>query len=204
MTGTTRRQMRAALIGGILAASATIAGHAQAAVTYTYHQTGSTPGNLPIAIEMTFADGVGRIAGNALDGGFAGLLRFSFRTTGVEVDLADLADIQAQCDAFPSAPFCGPGGLSYDLRPEGGSFRYNNSSYDVAFSYGDGALRGGFNTDFPGPEACRRTGTCTYEGAWRPVAEAIPEPGTLSLLAAGLLGLLRGAGRRRRRPALAS
>ena len=117
MTRTSCRQARAAIVGGILGVSAMMAGAAHSAVTYTYHQTGSTPGDLPIAIEMTFADPAGSISGNALDGGFAGLLYFSFRTTGVEVDLLDLLGLQAQCDANPFGLLCGPGALSYDLRP---------------------------------------------------------------------------------------
>lgn len=197
MTRTSCRQARAAIVGGILGVSAMMAGAAQSAVTYTYHQTGSTPGDLPIAIEMTFGDPAGPIAGTALGGGFAGLLGFSFRTTGVEVDLQDLVDLQAQCDANPFGLQCAPGALAYDLHPEGGSFRFNNTSFDFSFSYGEDWLEGNFNTDFPGPAACRRSGACTYEGAWHP----IPEPVTAGLLAAGILGLAGRGRRTRRRPA---
>lgn len=204
MTRTICRQARAGIVGGILGASALMTGAAQSAVTYTFHQTGSTPGGLPFAIEMAFDGTPGPIAGNVFDGGFAGLAHFAFRTTGIDVDLQDLVGMQAQCDANPSNFLCTLGALSYDLRPEAGSFRFNNTSYDFSFSYGDGALRGAFNTDFPGPAACRLTGVCTYEGAWHPIPEAIAEPMTASLLGAGLLGL---AWRRKRptgRPALAS
>lgn len=204
MTRTLRRQARAAIVGGIVAASAMVAGAAQSAVTYAYHQTASTPGDLPIAIEMTFANPSGPIAGNVYDGDFAGLVHFSFRTTGINVGLQDFLAMQAQCDANPSHFLCNLGTLSYDLRSEAGSVRYNNTSFDFAFSYGDGSLRGAFNTDFPGPAACRLGGVCTYEGAWRPAVAAVSEPATLALLLAGLLGVVRRGKRAAGRSALAS
>ncbi len=199
MTRTSCRQARAAIVGGILAASATMAGAAQSAVTYTFHLTGSTPGNLPIAIEMSFDGTPGPIAGTTLTGDFVGLTGFVFRTTGIEVDLQDLQGLQGFCAANPFSFQCAPSLLSYDLTPDEGRLHFNNTSFDFAFAYADGWLTGGFNTDFPGPAACRQTGACTYEGRWQ-VAE-VTEPAALALLSAGLLGLVR---RGKRRPAPAS
>jgi hypothetical protein len=198
MTRTTDRRGWAA---GIATALAMTAGAASASTIYTFHQTGSTPGDLPIAIEMVFDGTPGPIAGTTLTGDFAGLTAFVFRTTGIEVDLLDLQNLQGFCAANPFSFQCAPSLMTYDLGPDEGSLRFNNTSFDFSFSYGDGWLTGSFNTDFPGPAACRQSGACTYEGRW---LVAVAEPATLGLLAAGLVGLAHRGKRRTGRPALAS
>jgi len=181
-----------------LAVSTMTAGPATAAAIYTYHQTASTPGGLPVSIEMMFDHPAAPVAGNSFAGGFNGLLSFVYRIGAVTVDLDDLVAMQARCAG--GDPGCTPQQLLYDLSPEEGEFRFNNTQYDFAFSYEDGRLRGAFNTDFPGPAECRTTGTCTYEGTWTP----IPEPLTAGLLAGGLIGLFWIGQRLERRSAAAS
>lgn len=167
---------------------------AQAGFAYSFHKTASNPADLPVSIEMSFADAASHAAGNALGGGFNGILGFVFTMGSVVIDLGDLVALQQGCAANPA---CQAQRLTYDLAPGDGFLRFNNTSYDFAFSYGQGAMTGSFNTDFPGPAACRQSGTCRYDGTWL----SVPEPLTLGLLAAGLTGLL--AARRRREPAAA-
>jgi len=169
----------------VLGAGALVTEAGAAPIAYAYRQTGSTPGNLPIAIEMTFADPGVDIAGNSVAGGFTGLLHFSFRTTGVEIDLQDLKDRQAFCAANPGGILCAMGMMSFDLTPDEGSLRFNNTSFDFAFTYDEGGLRGSFNTDFPGPAECRRSGACTYEGR----LVEVPGPAGAALLLGALVPL---------------
>jgi hypothetical protein len=165
---------------------------AQAGLAYSFHKTASNPADLPVSVEMSFADAATHAAGNALGGGFGGILDLVFTMGSVSVDLGDLVALQQGCAANPT---CQPQRLTYDLAPGDGFLRFNNSSYDFAFTYGQGAMAGSFNTDFPGPAACRQSGTCRYDGTWL----AVPEPVTLGLLGIGMTGLL--AARRRRGPA---
>jgi hypothetical protein len=178
----TWRFVRTALIA---AALSSLAAPATASLSFTYHQTASNPGNLPIAIEMTFAGPGASMAGTAQSGGFQGLLSFLFTAGTVSVNLQDLQGIQQRCTPPAFHPSCQFVTLSYDLAPDDGLLHFNNSSFDFAFAYSDDLLTGHFNTDFPGPAACRQTGVCRYEGTWL----AVPEPLTAALLAAGLVGL---------------
>jgi len=198
MTRYSIRQGWAAVVTAFLM-SATMVGMAAASLaTYSYQKTGSAPGDLPISIEMAFDHRSGPISGTTFAGGFDGLQSFAFRMGSVLVDLDDLREFQSHCAG--GSPACFSQQLAYSLTPEEGSFRFNNSQFDFAFDYGGGWLEGNFNTDFPGPAACRTSGRCNYEGLWL----AIPEPGAVAMLAAGVLGLVWRRGRRKGRPALAS
>lgn len=177
------------------AVSATMAGAAAASpTTYSYQRTGSAPDGLPVSITMTFDHPSGPVGGSALSGGFAGLLDFVFKIGAVVADLDDLKEVQDRCAA--GSPGCSLYQLSYSLMPEEGNIRFSNGQFDFAFGYGGGWLEGGFNTDFPGPEACRTSGRCSYEGLWL----VVPEPVSAGVLAAGALGLIALRRRRARSP----
>lgn len=187
------RQGLAAAMTAVAVSTMTV-GPAAAGAIFSFAKSGSTPGDLPVAIEMMFEQPSTPVTGNAFAGGFNGLRSFLFRMGAVAVDLDDLVALQQSCAA--GNPFCNSGSLAYALTPESGSIAFNNTEFDFRFTYGEGWLTGGFNTDGPGPEACRRSNQCAFEGAWR----SVPEPMAVGLLGAGLLGLLWGA----RRPASAA
>lgn len=164
-----------------------------AAAAYMFVPGGTNPSGLPVQIEIAFADGAGPVKGDESGGPFTGVTDFTFKVGNYEADLADLQAIQSTCATFN--PLCGTSIiLDYDLAPEKGSIRFNDTARDFSFTYGEPWAFGSFNNDpGAGPDECSFSGTCTFRGLWTQVSEP-----TAALL---LIGGLAVAGMARRRSA---
>lgn len=166
----------AVALGALLASLPSHAGPLSAGEELVFFKTTSNPADLDPQIRVRMAPGAGPVAIMQTSGLPLPFDRFEFSLGGVVIAATDFA---------PVDPMCFDCLLAWDVTYDGADrldVRWSNQEYDIDLLITGGVLFGAFNTDFPGPEACRTSGICNFTGAMSPV----DAPAGFALLALGL------------------